>query len=68
MGSKMNLYYEPGFNLAVIYHPIYIAQHLVENYIILISRHYCNCRLEIAVNDVRETSAVCHRKTFFDKL
>jgi hypothetical protein len=47
-----------------------VVRYLVEmQYPNLIVSHCSNRRLEIAVNDVvREMSAVCHIKTFFDKL
>jgi hypothetical protein len=45
-----------------------VARHLVEKYPNLIFWRCSNHRLEIAVNYiVREMSAVCHMKTFFDK-
>jgi hypothetical protein len=45
-----------------------VARHLVEKYPNLIVWHCSNHPLEIAVNDVRAMSAVCHMNTFFDKL
>jgi hypothetical protein len=45
-----------------------VMRHLVEKYPNLIVWLCSNHRLEIAVNDVREMSAVCLMKTFFEKL